>query len=586
MSRLKLILFLLLNSWITSLFALTASVDVLNVSDNLRQDIQANLSIYHAIDSTDLSIERLEAYHKLAEEEILDTLAALGWNHATVKSHQAFNNDHYHAQYTITLNKPTLVRSIKLQFEGPGKNVKALTQYKPSKRIKLGSQMYHEAYEDLKQDIIATAHAEGFLRAHFSKKALQLSLKKHAAYIQLTLNTGPQYLLGPITFNKTDYKPESVQALVPFTLYEPYNTNKLNDFQQNLVNNNFFQSVTIDPQPNFQNQEDLVVPIQVSVTPKPKTKYIASIGYGTDTRCRGHLGWQRRLPNHPGHRINTDLYGAHHHIQATLKYTWPGKRPLIDLLSSQLKFKQENFDDSYSRLYELGFNSFQKRGNMTQQWQVRYLGESFQKSPIAPRQRSYFLLPTGIFSWHSETEQVPFTIGHSAHLTLRAGLGLLLSSTSLFQSELKLKQIYPLSAKSRILLHQNIGATFVSNFNELPLSLRYFAGGDNSVRGYKYKSLGPKEYDLTLDKSVVVGGKHLILAGLELEHMLTEQLGIATFFDLGDAKNEFNFNLAAGAGAGLRFSTPLGNLRFDLARGLHKKVNNKWRVHLTFGTDL
>jgi translocation and assembly module TamA len=108
--------------------------------------------------------------------------------------------------------------------------------------------------------------------------------------------------------------------------------------------------------------------------------------------------------------------------------------------------------------------------------------------------------------------------------------------------------------------------------------LRFFAGGDRSVRGYAYQSLGPKD-----DSGQVVGGKHLLVANLELEKRLTPKWGGAVFYDLGNAFDSLaEYELEQGAGIGVRRYTPIGPIRLDLARQLGNSTK-RWRIHLSMG---
>ena len=166
---------------------------------------------------------------------------------------------------------------------------------------------------------------------------------------------------------------------------------------------------------------------------------------------------------------------------------------------------------------------------------------------------------------------------------MRGALGLLLSSTNILQWELKAKSIHLLGDNSRILLRADVGGTASETFEDIPLSMRFFAGGDNTVRGYPYKSLGPTQTDPN-GNEVVVGGRYLLVVSAEVETRLREKLFGAVFMDAGNAMNRWRGPLFLSAGFGFRYATPIGLLRLDIAKPI-RAGKNPLRLHVTFGTD-
>ena len=114
----------------------------------------------------------------------------------------------------------------------------------------------------------------------------------------------------------------------------------------------------------------------------------------------------------------------------------------------------------------------------------------------------------------------------------------------------------------------------------VPISERFFAGGDNSVRGYDYESLGPKD-----SNGEVAGGRYLVVGSAEYEHRLWGKWGAAVFYDAGNALDAIDDKLKHGAGIGLRWQSPVGPVRVDVASALSED-NNPLRLHVTVGSDL
>jgi translocation and assembly module TamA len=131
----------------------------------------------------------------------------------------------------------------------------------------------------------------------------------------------------------------------------------------------------------------------------------------------------------------------------------------------------------------------------------------------------------------------------------------------------------------RLLVRGEIGTVEVDDVDRLPLSRRFFTGGDDSVRGFDYQSLGPVNED-----GDVVGGRHLAVGSIELEQLIAGNWGAAVFMDAGNAMNDWSVNLRRSAGVGLRYRSPVGMFRVDVAKATDG--DESARLHLSLGVDL
>ena len=116
---------------------------------------------------------------------------------------------------------------------------------------------------------------------------------------------------------------------------------------------------------------------------------------------------------------------------------------------------------------------------------------------------------------------------------------------------------------------------------ELPPSIRFFAGGDQSVRGFSYQSLGPRDAS-----GLVVGGSDLLVGSAELERALFQNWGVSLFYDTGNAFDAFNnLQFQQAGGVGLHYYTPVGGLNLSLAKrlGVNREV---YYIHFTVGFQL
>jgi translocation and assembly module TamA len=140
--------------------------------------------------------------------------------------------------------------------------------------------------------------------------------------------------------------------------------------------------------------------------------------------------------------------------------------------------------------------------------------------------------------------------------------------------------VHPAGGRGRWILRQQTGATLADQLSDLPLSKRFFAGGDNSVRGYAFQELGSRNAE-----GEVQGGRYLVTASAEFEQMLWRQWGAALFVDTGDAFDDSALDLKTAAGLGLRWRSPVGLLRLDVAQPVNDPEAD-WRLHLSLGSEL
>jgi translocation and assembly module TamA len=559
-------------------------VNLLGLSSDEKQILLTNLSIKNAEKEKNLSDNRILNLHQLAEEEITTTLQALGFYQSKIKSTLFATEQGWIAEYYIQKGPPILIRTVTLKLLGSGQDepiLKTMVEHSP---LLTNKPLNHRVYETFKQAWLGKALQLGYLDAVFNINEIRLNVSEQWADITLELHTGNRYHFGEIIFVDPPYPSSYLKRYIPFSLGTPYTTEQLLTFQKNLTGTDLFTKVRIDP--SFNETKLYEIPLKVRLTRKPLNKYTASTGFGSDTGLRGMLGYERRLMTFPGHRFYTSVRVSKRLNQGNLQYSIPGNHPATDRLVFGYQISEEKLSDKkYSLLEEIGATHIQKREQLEQILAFQYRHEKFRILQNQPKQKTHFLLPSIGFVWSDIDRKELLPKGIYTSLMVRAGLGLLLSSTTLMQAEGRFKWAIPLGENTRLILRTDLGATAISNMNYFPLSLRFFAGGDNTVRGYGYQSLGPTGVD-QFGNVIVIGGRYLFVGSSEIERKIYKNISAALFFDSGNAFNKWGPRLANGAGVGIRWNTPLGPIRLDIAKALQKHIKRKPRIHLTFGIDL
>jgi len=559
------------------------SVEIFGVSTEDKKIILNRLTLLSAEEKDRKSNEQTLSLARLGIEEIDLTLKALGYYGATIDFQHSLKKNKMIIQYYITLGNPIIIRSVNINLTGVGSQEKALLMLLEKCPLKTGERLQHNHYEIFKNQFLGLALQLGYLNAVYLKNQIELNPTEKQADIYLQLDTGVRYQIGHIDFPDAPYPVEYLKQYIPFSEQTPYTTEKLLAFQKALADTDLFSKIRIDPDKSSGN----IVPLNVRLTPKPHNKYTTSLGFSTDTDLRGSVGWERRRIHYPGHRININAKGSKRLNQFNAQYTIPGKRPRTDKIAFGTQVTEEKFvDKKYSMRNESGVTRMQKRGRFEQILGVHYLSEVFRELPTDPKQQSHFLFPTTGFTWSNIEKTSLLQQGTKVALTVKGAIKSLFSSTDLLQAKGQIKWITAIGELTRLIVRSEVGLLTASHAKEhaIPLSLRFFTGGDNTVRGYGYNSLGPRELDRNGD-SIVVGGRYLFVGSVELERKIYKNLGAAIFVDSGNAMNHWRSRLSSGAGGGLRYQTALGALRLDVARPL-LRGKHKPRIHFTFGVDL
>ena len=173
------------------------------------------------------------------------------------------------------------------------------------------------------------------------------------------------------------------------------------------------------------------------------------------------------------------------------------------------------------------------------------------------------------------------TDGYRLHVEARGGHEAAGSDVSFLRLSGSAGWVRAVPWGGRLLARAELGAMAVDGFDALPPAQRFFAGGDSSVRGYGFASLGPVDASGT-----VVGGRMLAVGSIEYEHPFKDRWSGAVFADAGNAFDTGNRNegLKVGVGLGIRWQSPIGAVRLDVARPLDG--TQRFRMHLRIGPDL
>jgi translocation and assembly module TamA len=565
--------------FVATLAAAQGSVQVVieGIDGALLENVRLLLSIEQQRDSPDLSPGRLRRLHTKALEEIPLALQPFGFYRSGVDAELRQEPDgNWLARYVITPGTPLPLRQVELTLQGEALEDESFLALQKATPLQPGQPLNHPLYEGYKRDLLRLAEERGYFDAVFTKQAIRIDLQAYHADIALQFDSGKRYRFGPVTFSgEIALEPELLQRYLPFTSGDPFSALELQSLQQVLSQSDYFDHVEVRVE--REQAVDGSVPITVLLTMRQRSKYRFGLGYGTDTGPRGSIGLERRYTNGRGNRFAAELMLSQIKQSAEANYTIPLENPSSDRAVLHSEYRLDQTEDIDSRALLVGAGIERAAGLWRRSYALNYQLEDFEIGLQSGHSR--LLMPSLNWMYVDSAPLLYLIHGSRTSIELRGAAKGAGSDTSFFQTRLSGKYIVPVPI-GRFLFRGDAGVINTPEFELLPPSVRFFAGGDYSVRGYAYKSLGPTD-----SAGNVVGGRYLLVGSAEYEISLGDKWSGALFVDAGNAFNEGEYLLARGVGLGLRRKLPIGWLRIDFARAISAE-GQPWRFHLTIGPDL
>jgi len=555
----------------------TLAITVEGLKPDLEAAARANLTLEHYA-GRDVSAAQIRRLFKSGEKEIAAALEPYGFYNSHVASALQTTDKGFSALFRVTTGEATRVSERKVLVAGEAATVpavqRAVRRFRPAK----GEPLDHSVYEESKSAVEAALLNAGYLRMQETKHRVEVVRKTNAATIDVEWQSGPRLRFGAVRFSASQFPRGFLERYVPWKTGDYYSPEQLVALQQRLVDADYFGTVSV--QPDLSNKDSLDVPINVAVTPAKPSIYTAAVYVTTDTGPGVHVGMQKRWINDAGHKVGVDVDWAQRRQTATASYRIPLPGPNDRSFNFGVSYKNEDTDTSHSRNTRVTMNEARQWHGFTRTLGLQYLAGTFE---IADEQNySAVFYGEATLSRKSANDFFFPRRGYSLVFGARAAPEDFLTDTSFAQVTADAKYIRSLGRRQRLILRGSLGAMAVEDFDELPPDLRFFAGGDRSIRGFDYQQIGS-----TNSEGKVIGGTYLAVASVEIERYFLEKWGAAVFVDGGDAFRNENFRLNVGAGVGVRWRSPVGVVRVDIATPVKSDVpDNAIRFHVAIGPDL
>ena len=587
---------LLLSAGATPVLAAHIGVQVDGVQGPLKDAVVAGLEVaqYGQRDVTAAQARRL---YEHAAAQARSALEPYGYYNAQVDGELREDGAGYLAVLHVKAGEPARVTTLDIRLDGDADGQrpvqKALAAFLPAR----GQPLDHGAYEKGKAAIQAALFGSGYLDAELVTHRVEVTRSANTAEVHLAWKVGQRYRLGATTFEGGQFPDAFMQRYIPWHEGDFYTGEQLLAFQQRLIDADYFSIAQV--QPDTAHARDGVVPISVVLAPAKRTIYTGGVFIGTDTGPGVRGGIERRWINRRGHKLKTEAIVATRLKTASVQYQIPLAGPDNHSLAYGATYRDENTDTSTARTFGLAATDSRIWRGWTRTLGLKFLTGNFMVANI--RGDTTLLYPEVSLARKQADDPMFVRRGWSLTLAGRAGQKGLVSDTSFAQASADAKWIRGLTENSRFIARGSLGATKVDDFDKLPPELRFFAGGDRSIRGYPFQTVGPPlpaelvplaqaecaAHPKRTCQKLVTGGKNLLVASAEYEYYFKPNWGVATFVDTGDAFTSFgDYRQKIGTGFGVRWRSPVGMVRVDLGFPVHDDQHRGVELHVVIGPDL
>ncbi len=525
-----------------------------------------------AIDADEL--QRLAA---AAPTQVRELLATEGYFSPTVTQEVLTGGERPRVRLTVDPGTVTRIDSVEVRFagaitQGDGNDTERMERLRRQWQLASGAVFRQEDWDGAKSALLKNLLARDYPAARIAQSAAVIDPVRHTAALTIDIDSGPPFTFGVLQVKGLSRYPQSrLDRLNPVVPGERYSQDRLNELQARLQDSGYFKSViaTIDADP----AQPANVPVRVDVNENERRRLQLGGGFSTDTGPRlqakfldrNFLSRDWRLDSELRIDRGTPLLAA----EVTLPALENGWTPSVAGRFERTDISGEVSDKirNDARLTSPDRNNEQIVG-------VSFLAER-QRINGTDTNNRHALVATHTFTRRRVDNLLDPRRGYVAALELGLGARGLLTEESLARVVGRVTWLEPWTRNWKTVLRAQVGQVFGASRQTVPGDLLFRTGGDQTVRGYGYNSLGVAE------NNAIVGGRVLAVFSAELVYQVTPQWGAAVFNDAGNAADSWrDLKLVMGTGVGARWRSPIGPVNLDLA---FAHETRKPRLHFSIG---
>ncbi|MEO7072678.1 MAG: autotransporter assembly complex family protein, partial [Rhodanobacter sp.] len=536
------------------------------------------------------SAAQVRRLYQAAPDQVRAALEPYGYYEAQTTGALQQQGDDWLVTLHVRAGEPVRVTAVEIALDKDAAIVPPVRRARRVIERLQGQTLNHGTYDAARDALSAQLTANGFLDARLVTHRVEVTRADHSAVIKLAWQAGTRYRYGQVHFKDSQFNDGFLQRYVPFKSGDYFSQDQLLALQQALNGADYFAVVNVMPEIDEAHAGE--VDVRVELAPAKRSIYTGGPFIGTDTGFGVRAGVERRWVNRRGHKWKNELIAAQRLKTLSSLYSIPLPGDNQRSYNFGANFRDADTVTSQSRTVELVANEARQWRGWTRAVGVHALSGTFtvgkrgrepDSTPGIEHGRSTLLFAEGSLSRKQADNPNFVHDGWSLLLAARSTAGPLLSDASFSELTADAKWIHAFGNRdrNRLILRGTAGTMWTSNFSALPPQLRFFAGGDRSVRGYGFQAIGPRNA-----AGRVIGGEHLLVASTEVEHYFRRDWGMAAFVDAGNAFTGTDYRPKIGAGLGVRWRSPVGMIRLDVGTPIRDDRARGVQLHLVIGPDL
>ncbi len=481
----------------------------------------------------------------------------------------------------VKAGEPVKIAGVSVIVRGDARNDEDYQKMVREGKAKPGDILNHGKYDSFKSNFTSLALRNGYFDGDFRKSQLGVAAERREAFWDIDYDSGQRYRFGDVTFEGSQIREEYLQNLLPFKKGDYYSSRDLAELNRRLSATGWFNSVVVAPE-FAKTDKNKILPLHGVMSPRTENTIETGVGYSTDVGPRVKASWKKPWVNDRGHSLTTSANVSAPEQQLDFSYKVPLlKSPLEQYYLLQGGLKRTDLNDTKSDSTTLAASRY---WDSSSGWQrainLRWSLDHFTQGSVT---NTTMLIYPGVSvnRTRSRGGLMP-TWGDSQRYSLDVSDTTWGSDVDFAVVQAQNVWIRTLAEKHRFVVRGNLGWIETNDFERVPPDLRFFAGGDRSIRGYKYKGISPRD-----DDGKLTGASKLATGSLEYQYNVTGKWWGAVFVDSGEAVNDIKqSNFKTGAGFGVRWQSPVGPIKLDIARPIGDQQERDVQFYIGLGPEL
>lgn len=451
----------------------------------------------------------------------------------------------------------------------------------------------HASYDRFKEELLSFAYQQGYLDAELLRSQLRIDVSANEATAVLHLDAKERYIIAGASFTESRLSPDLVESLADVPVEFWYSANLIGDIYNRLLNSGYFASVNIEVEARPPN----LAYLRVQLEDLPRHRVSTGVGFGTDTGPWIKLRWERPALNERGHNFTAQAQLSRVAPELFSQYKIPWGHPQNEYISWDTGWRHQDTEDVDTSVFTTGLSYHRLFGDSwAYSLHLDLEHETYQRGNEAERESTYVIPSVRLSRRFYFGDAIDPTFGYRYWLHLATSHESLGSDTDFHRINTGISGVATFWQKHSLVGRLEFGSIYSDSFNAVPLSQRFFTGGDQSVRGYRFETIAPRDADGNL-----TGGQRLNVGSIEYRYRFRPTWLAAVFVDAGRSYLESGSesfdrsgrpNLDSGtrlrraAGVGLRWRSPVGFIAVDVASPIDDEDESGVQFHLYLGTAL